>query len=358
MSDPVTNVEIEDVLSSIRRLISNGDRLSPSAEPAAACPKEPANRLVLTPSLRVDESHGADRSGITPPEDEPHQIMSEPEQAAEHDIDSNDGSDGESARDEANVAAAEDDAHGEAANSDALQKADEDLSAQDEQAQDEPAQDHGATEPEGDIWLDAAENTSEPDADETAQEEGSASKPAGQDETQTGTEVDASAADDSETKYAAADASLSDLEAQAAEFEAVVASRDDQWEPDGESGDEYAGGRVTPLSWGDTQDRLDEPDEEELSADPDWAEADDLASAQHEQSWAEGAMPIPPVEEWGDDSGLSLDDAILDEDALRDMVSEIVRQELQGALGERITRNVRKLVRREIHRALTSQDMD
>jgi cell pole-organizing protein PopZ len=69
-------------------------------------------------------------------------------------------------------------------------------------------------------------------------------------------------------------------------------------------------------------------------------------------------MPVPPVEEWGDDGGLMLDDAVLDEEALRDMVSEIVRQELQGALGERITRNVRKLVRREIHRALTSQDMD
>lgn len=48
----------------------------------------------------------------------------------------------------------------------------------------------------------------------------------------------------------------------------------------------------------------------------------------------------------------------LDEDTLRDMVSDIVRQELQGALGERITRNVRKLVRREIHRALASRDFD
>ncbi|WP_375175314.1 hypothetical protein [Pseudooceanicola sp.] len=48
---------------------------------------------------------------------------------------------------------------------------------------------------------------------------------------------------------------------------------------------------------------------------------------------------------------------ILDEEMLRDLVAEIVRQELQGALGERITRNVRKLVRREIHRALTAQDL-
>ena len=33
-------------------------------------------------------------------------------------------------------------------------------------------------------------------------------------------------------------------------------------------------------------------------------------------------------------------------------------EELQGALGERITRNVRKLVRREIQRALTAQDLE
>lgn len=52
------------------------------------------------------------------------------------------------------------------------------------------------------------------------------------------------------------------------------------------------------------------------------------------------------------------DEQLLDEDALRDLVSEIVRAELQGALGERITRNVRKLVRREIHRALTAQELE
>ncbi|NSX56167.1 hypothetical protein [Parasulfitobacter algicola] len=48
----------------------------------------------------------------------------------------------------------------------------------------------------------------------------------------------------------------------------------------------------------------------------------------------------------------------IDEESLRDMVAELVRQELQGELGERITRNVRKLIRREIHRALASQELD
>ncbi len=48
----------------------------------------------------------------------------------------------------------------------------------------------------------------------------------------------------------------------------------------------------------------------------------------------------------------------LDEEALRELVSEMVRSELQGELGDRITRNVRKLVRREIHRALASREFD
>jgi cell pole-organizing protein PopZ len=55
---------------------------------------------------------------------------------------------------------------------------------------------------------------------------------------------------------------------------------------------------------------------------------------------------------------LAEDEAFLDEETLRDMVAEIVRQELQGALGERITRNVRKLVRREIQRALMSHELE
>ncbi|MBZ4023333.1 hypothetical protein CKO11_12780 [Rhodobacter sp. TJ_12] len=53
-----------------------------------------------------------------------------------------------------------------------------------------------------------------------------------------------------------------------------------------------------------------------------------------------------------------MDDRLLDEAALRDMVGQMVRDELRGALGERITQNVRKLVRREIQRALMGQAYD
>lgn len=363
MSDPVSNVEIEDVLSSIRRLVSNGkqDRFA-LAEPMDVPKDETANRLVLTPSLRVDEGQSADQSGIAPPEDAPHQIMSEPEEVAEGQIDSHDEARDPEAQIEVGTATVE---RAEADTGDGgPQNDDQDWSVRDDETPEEQSNDeqahadepsephHAATDPEGEIWLEATETTSEAVAEETMQEDDSEALSADHDQADpdTGTANESNPGDH--------DAAPSDLEAQAAEFEAAIASRDDQWEPDGDSSDDYAGSRVTSLSWRDSRDSANEPEEEELSIDPDWAEADDLASARHAQSWAQEAMPVPPVEEWGDDGGLSLDDAVLDEEALRDMVSEIVRQELQGALGERITRNVRKLVRREIHRALASQDMD
>jgi len=47
----------------------------------------------------------------------------------------------------------------------------------------------------------------------------------------------------------------------------------------------------------------------------------------------------------------------LDADALRALVIATVHEELGGELGERITQNVRKLVRREINRVLASYDI-
>lgn len=43
---------------------------------------------------------------------------------------------------------------------------------------------------------------------------------------------------------------------------------------------------------------------------------------------------------------------ILDEEALRQVINDIVREELQGELGERISRNMRRLIRREIAQML------
>ena len=48
----------------------------------------------------------------------------------------------------------------------------------------------------------------------------------------------------------------------------------------------------------------------------------------------------------------------MNETQLRQIVSAMLREELQGALGAKITRNLRKMVRREVQRALMSRDLD
>lgn len=45
------------------------------------------------------------------------------------------------------------------------------------------------------------------------------------------------------------------------------------------------------------------------------------------------------------------------EDVLRELVRDILREELAGSMGERITRNIRKLVRTEIARTIAAQEL-
>ena len=72
----------------------------------------------------------------------------------------------------------------------------------------------------------------------------------------------------------------------------------------------------------------------------------------------EAARPAEDSEPASTISFAEQDDSILDDDTLRDLVAQMVREELQGELGDRITRNVRKLVRREIQRALASREFE
>lgn len=50
--------------------------------------------------------------------------------------------------------------------------------------------------------------------------------------------------------------------------------------------------------------------------------------------------------------------APIDEEVLHELVRELLTEELQGPFGERITRNIRKLVRAEIGKALAARDLD
>ena len=307
MSDPVTKMEIEDVLSSIRRLVSSGHQDRNAAMPKAMH----EDRLVLTPSLRVDE-------GLEPA-----------------------GLDGSAHRDMPETPVAGDEMTAAHATPESNTTPEPDVAHEDEEPAVMTAERFRTTRLRPGAPVSGVEAETENDAS------------AGERQSQDSTNGEPPLG----------------LEAQAAEFEAAVAGRDDQWEPDGTSDDALAGRPVPPLDWHDVSEDSDQDaDEDDLSAEPDW-DAQDSGSVDPAEDWedvssheAHGRFDETLTDNSGDDEdepqGLSLDESMLDEDSLRDLVSEIVRQELQGALGERITRNVRKLVRREIHRALTSQDFD
>jgi len=78
---------------------------------------------------------------------------------------------------------------------------------------------------------------------------------------------------------------------------------------------------------------------------------DDDDTATDDFSWTDSA-PDPAFAE-RDAEPVSL----LDEAVLRDLIRDVLREELQGAMGERVTRNLRKLVRAEIARSLTARGL-
>jgi hypothetical protein len=109
------------------------------------------------------------------------------------------------------------------------------------------------------------------------------------------------------------DASVLALSEKIAALETAIANSPEQWEPDDAGTDAYAGTRLPAMEW---------PDPESDKAAPAAPAATSIA---------------------------------IDEDTLRTMVSSLVRAELKGPLGDRLSRNIRALVRREIERALEAQ---
>lgn len=313
MSDPVTNADIEDVLSSIRRLVAQDGEQDGATPP----PPVASGRLVLTPALRVMDT--------APPEE---------------------------------VVSAD--------------------------AQDDDR-------PEVDASQDAPSDLPAPELVE-------------------GHELADLPHDDSAKR---------NLEARIAELEAVIADTSgqfhQQWEQDGEEGTDNAGGTVDSFSWEDfaapqadikinpdaeieearmaefVEPEPDHSDGDTIAAMPflrrgfnlpyeeQGSDADEPAEAPAEQPEPELDDPEPrsqlvsdtipeqvapdldamsDLDDTTDEPAYEGQDFVVDEEALRALVVQIVHQELQGALGERITRNVRNLVRREIRRALTSQELE
>ncbi|MDG1770023.1 MAG: hypothetical protein P8H36_11620 [Yoonia sp.] len=286
MSDPVINVEIEDVLSSIRRLVAEGDKSAPNpaehSDPAAS-------RFVLTPALRVadpvaPEGDAEDDVALSPEAEElaaqcvapaPAPLVLQPAEIADEPLVHDDMSDADRASLEETIAELE-----------------------------------AAVTDQDEEW--------EPDGSETALTAASA----------TLTAIFEGAVDHT-----------GDL-VKHDDIEAVEDDEDDivlQAEPEAE---------VVPLHTADTAFRHATPDD----ADADFG--DELAADDDD------GVPIPDdldenIAAYLAGGGTSA----IDQDILREMIAEVVREELQGKMGERITRNIRKLVRREINNALSSRSV-
>ncbi|MHC0053276.1 hypothetical protein [Actibacterium sp. D379-3] len=247
MPDPIKHMEIEDVLSSIRRLVADetADRVVPTALRAEGRVAASAGRLVLTPALRVEQPDATPAPAEVPQEAE-----------------------AEAPRAPAGAPVGED----------------TDLA---------PEQTSEAAPHPVDSWEEVS------------------------------------------------------LEDRIAELEAAVAGCEEEWEPDGSelgphrtfSLDDLISSRAEPAE------PAVMPEEVEAEAAGPTVEA--------------ATVPDTESDKTGDEANMfGGDPDVLDEDMLRQLVNDIVREELQGDLGERITRNVRKLVRREINRAMASRDFE
>ncbi|GAB4533283.1 MAG: hypothetical protein Tsb0024_02570 [Ruegeria sp.] len=137
------------------------------------------------------------------------------------------------------------------------------------------------------------------------------------------------------------------LSAKIEALEAAIARTEDQWEPDGDSGDEYAGTRTRRIHW-----------DVEAGARATTAaetERDESLQAMQPRTAAQFVRDRGTVEPAETDVEAA---ATMEVEELKALIAQVVREELQGALGERITRNIRKLVRREINRALDARELE
>ncbi len=142
---------------------------------------------------------------------------------------------------------------------------------------------------------------------------------------------------------------VSDLERMIAELEAAVTGSETNFEPEpSEIEDLVNDPQPFPVV---------EPEPEVEDAVEETAEAVEPVAADDHEVAPESDDPDLGQLETDIDDFLE-NGSLIDEEKLRELVKETVRSELQGALGERITRNVRKLVNREIYRILSSQNYE
>lgn len=412
MSDPVSNVQIEEVLSSIRSLVSRGDKAKREKRREYGDDNDtsnPVEKLVLTPALRISEEedqstgpaedaesdaasvgafvltaeeHAVDRETEALKDifvGEPHQVPETPDLQSLLGV-----------RDdpldfvESYVVAPEDDPVVEAVLEDVAEEADVETAATEEVetsrasleatiAALEAAVTSSTEEFEPDGSKVAFSSSWKGDADEEPAEELEVA-PVEADE------VDAEEDDANDGVLVLRNfvsnrsgPANEDVEPAVATDESeFVASDVDTIEPDAmEMASETDA--VEPIEAEDTADEANEhgrifcvvsdqpvdETKEEAIAGPVGPSTGTPLSFDEDDFGDEmiGGEDLPAALDDDDMSTALAAGVALDEEVLKKIVSQVLKGELEGELGETITRNVRRLVRREINRVLTHQEL-
>lgn len=295
MSDPVSNTEIEDVLSSIRRLISES-----KASEGQQKPKK-AEKLVLTPAFRVHDEDSAAQAS-----------------QGEGDTSSTRPT-GETEASKGAVVHAK------------------------------PKDDIGAAHP---AETDSSPELVNEDLDDDTPTPVFSHRGYG-----------ATSQDDIQVAFEDIGTSDSDsMTGRAAEIEEAISNKPESWEPDGgedtNQSDVLMFHAARLQADGNTHEATNDNASNSAS---DGSEApfiaidEPAASATHRVDHAHlvpSSTPSNEVEIVGDDTEL------IDEEIIHAMVARLVREELQGEVGEKITQAVRRFVRREIEKALTLKGLE
>ena len=407
MSEPVSNSEIEDVLSSIRRLVSDEPLKRSEPDPDEIAKVE---RLVLTPAFRVPDENlevvvedATDASSSEPVADEPQPVSLEIVES--HDSDEHlDAHENEIAplADDALIAQipegfeANEDWHDEKLTlvANAPKQEIVETAAEPDAPKANSENDHTTGEQslesrlaELEAAIQHAPQEWEPDGSEEILDD---------ETTPISAEIEPAERIDDVLEAAATDdtnevAELDPVETVVLAAAVMTAVEEDPETPAETMVQASIEADETPEEWVDSDVTVElesvdtDTSHEEVAAEPEMIEAepvvivndddqesaefDDIETAEQHRDQTSGDDMIDLETQISEQSEeISADDAtenlmaddaaMLDEDALRDMIGDLVRQELQGVLGERITRNVRRLVRREIQRAMAMRDLE
>lgn len=342
MSDSMSNVEIEDVLSSIRRLVAEGDKIKQEKKREYGDLSSPAERLILTSAHRVENSE-----------------VSQTELPA---------SEAEASAIDMDAVRQEDDAEKENERAEVQEifvgephavkdlkpvEADNDVGEDQTPSNVQPLvlKSENAANPRESLEATIAALEAAVEGDSTEFE------PDGSEVTSTPSWGNAPIAafnsrrDDDQTDNAPTETAPHAVQDQT--VSAVQTQADDVESPK-VLGPESRIFRVVP----------EMPPEEVRETHENIKERSETASLvpqdTHEEDYGD-EMIGGETRELASDDNLETalaDNILMDEEVMRKVVSEVLKGELEGKLGDTITRNVRKLVRREIHRVLTHQELE